>query len=224
MSPAPAEIAPGVHCFEKVLPSGWSLNMFAVRGVEPDGLIVHSPTFIDDATFAALEALGPVRALVCPNHFHWLSVPRYRERFPAARVVADAGAVPRLTGKLGYAPEAAAWAAWRSPAGLKNGEGWLSLPGEGGPTWIVSDAFFNVTRPVRGAMGLALRLTQTVPELAIGRTFRWLAIADKAAYRAWVLARLAEERPRRVLVSHGEPIEGADVEARLRAVVEMRLG
>jgi hypothetical protein len=218
------EIAPGVHCFEKVLPSGWSLNMLAIHGVEPGGLIVHSPTFIDEATFDALAALGPVRALLCPNHFHWLSVPRYRERFPEARIVADARAVPRLQSKLGFAPEAAAWPEWRSPAGLKNGEGWLSIPGEGGPTWIVSDAFFNITRPVRGAMGLGLRLTQTVPGLAVGRTFRWLAVADRAAYRAWLLERLAAERPRRVLVSHGEPIEGPELADRLRAIVEARLG
>lgn len=223
MSLPPAEIAPGVHRFEKLVPSGWSFNMFVIRGLDPEGVVIHSPTFIDEATFAAIEALGPVRALVCPNHFHWISVRRYRERFPEARVIADARAVPRLAGKLGFAPEPATWSAWRSPAGLKNGEGWLSLPAPDGPTWIVCDAFFNVDRPVQGVMGAVLRWTRTVPGLSIGRTFQWLAVADRAAYRGWLLARLAEEQPRRILVSHGEGLEGPDLESRVRAVAAERL-
>ncbi|APR77380.1 Hypothetical protein A7982_02727 [Minicystis rosea] len=223
MPTAPSEIAPGVHRFERVDDSGWSFNMFVVRGLEPDGVVVHAPTFVDDATFDAIEAIGPVRALLCPNHFHWLAVRRFRERFPEARVVADARAVPRLTRKLGFAPEAATWPAWRSPAGLKNGEGWLSLPSPDGPTWIACDAFFNIERPVRGAIGAMLRWSKTVPHLCIGRTFHWLAISDRAAYRSWLLARLDEERPHRLLVSHGEPIEGAALADRLRAVVADRL-
>lgn len=61
------------------------------------------------------------------------------------------------------------------------------------------------------------------PGLSIGRTFQWFGLSDVAVYRSWLLARLAEERPRRVLVSHGEPIEGPDLEARLRPLIEERL-
>lgn len=223
MPVTPVEVAPGVHLFEKVLPTGWSLNMFAIRGVEPDGIVLHSPTYIDDATYKAIEALGPVRALLCPNHFHWLSIRRYRERYPDARVVADPGAIQRLSKRLRLTPErATSWSQWRSPDGLKNGEGWLSLPSEGGPTWITSDAFFNVTRQVTGIMGTTLRTLQTVPGPCIGSTFRWVGVRDLATYRSWLERALSEEKPRRILVSHGEALEGESL-AKLPALIEQRL-
>ena len=41
-------------------------RMSVVRG--PDGgLVLHSPVEADAPTRAAIDALGPVRAVVCPN-------------------------------------------------------------------------------------------------------------------------------------------------------------
>ena len=38
------------------------------------------------------------------------------------------------------------------------------------------DAFFHVTRPVRGVTGFALRMLRTTPGLCVGTTFLWLAV------------------------------------------------
>jgi len=69
-----------------------------------------------------------------------------------------------------------------------------------------------------------LRATRTAPGLRVGRTFRWLAVADRARYAAWVDETLDALKPTRVLFSHGAPLEGADVSAQLRAAMREGLG
>lgn len=199
----------------------------------PDGgTIVHSPTWLGDGTFEAIEKLGPPRVLLAPNHYHHLSLPKFRERYPEARVACAEAAIPRLRKKgndrlctlAEIAGELPSGARYLVPSGLRNGEAWVSLPVEQGRVWIVCDAFFNLNRPVRGPMGWALRATATVGGLRIGDTFRWLAVADRRAYRDWTLYRLAEERPSVLVVSHGDPLESRDLGDQLASLVHARLG
>lgn len=230
-SQVPTEIAPGLHSFEKVVPSGWGLNMFTLT-LPDGGLLVHSPTWLGEGTFEAVEKLGTPRILFAPNHFHHMSLPRYRKRWPEAAAVASRGALPRL-GKKGHdglqdldevAPRLPEGVRFLVCEGTKNGEAWLRVPGEGGPTLVVCDGFFHMNRPVRGAMGVILRALKTAPGLCIGQTFPWLALRDKAAYARWALATLERERPRRILCSHGEPLSEAGLPDRLSALVRERLG
>jgi hypothetical protein len=97
--------------------------------------------------------------------------------------------------------------------GTRNGETWLSV----GDTLVVCDSFFNLPGPLSGAMGLVLRATRTGPGLKLGRTFRWLALADVRSYRAWVEDTLDALAPKRVLFSHGDPLEGARLISARRA-------
>src|SRR5207237_191820 len=146
----------GVFLFEKVLGSGWSLNMAAVR-LPSGGLLLHSPVYAGPESFAQVEALGRPEVLFAPNHFHHLSLPRYVERYPSALAVASSAALPRLRRKghstLRPLEESASrlppGARWLPCAGTRSGEAWLSVPGERGSTLLVADAFFAVTRPVK---------------------------------------------------------------------------
>ncbi len=204
---------PGVHVFERVKPSGWGLSMLTVA--LPDrGLLIYSPTWLGEGTFEAIEALGQPRVLVAPNHFHHLSLSRFRERYPGALVVASAGATPRLSarGHEGLAPlDRAApllppGAHFLAPPALKNGEVWLSLPGEGGPCWLQCDAFFHVRRPLSGLEGMMLRALRTAPGPCMGDTFRWVGVDDPRAYAHWTLDALERERPAIFVPCHGEPL------------------
>jgi hypothetical protein len=176
------------------------------------GLLIHSPTWIDDETLTRIEKLGVPRILFAPNHFHHQSLRRYRERFPEATAVATAQAIPRLRsqGHEGLRstddvplPDAMRWVV---PEGTKTGEGWIAIDGPTGPAWIVCDAFFNETTPVHGLEGAILRLAKISPGLCIGATFKLLGIGDKARYRAWVVDALERDKPERILFSHGDPI------------------
>lgn len=231
--PAASEIAPGVFRLEKVLPSGWGNSMMLVK-LPGGGVLVHSPTWLGPGTFERVEEVGRPVAILAPNYFHHLSVPRYRERYPEAAVLATKTAMPRLAKQghkgLGDVAERADLLPVGSKIlpceGSKTGEVWLSLPGkEGeGPTLVVCDGFFNVQRPTVGAMGLVLRLTQSSPGLQLGKTIRWLAMADRPGFVAWAGKTLTEVAPRRVVMSHGDAFEDTDLASRLSGLVRERLG
>jgi hypothetical protein len=220
---SPEAIAPGVHRFERIARSGWCWNMFAVR-LESGDLFLHNPTWVGEGTFERIDRLGRVRYLFTPNHFHNVHLRRFSERYPDAVVLAGARAIPRLA-RLGIrgvraveAEDGLAPLRVLSCAGTRNGETWLSLPREAAPALFVGDAFFNVTRRVSGLMGFLLRLLRVAPGLRASLTFRWLV--RKKTYREWALATLSAEKPALLLPAHGEPAAGADLPARLAAIVD----
>jgi hypothetical protein len=220
----------GIVSLEKVLPDGWGLNMVLVP-LAGGRLLVHSPTWLGDDTFGRVAAHGDPAILFAPNHFHHLSLARFRARWPKAVAVASETAIPRLRAKghEGLVPiDAVAnllphGARWLPCAGTRAGEAFLSVDDEGARTWVVSDAFFNVARPVTGVAGLALRALQSTGGLRIGSTFLWLALRKVAAYRAWIMDALARESPAKMFFSHGIAAEGADLTERLTQLVASRL-
>lgn len=210
---------------------GWSFGMFLVP-LGGGGLLVHSPTWLGDKTFETVDKHGAPKILFAPNHFHHLSLPRFRERYPEARVVASVKARPRLSQQGHKGIETTDEVGDRLPEGMhflpcegtKSGETFLSVPDEGGRAWIVCDAFFHVPGPLTGAKGALFRALKTGPGLAVGTTFWLLALKDSKAYLRWLAEKLEAERPTRVLFSHGQPLEGADVPERLLELAKRRLG
>jgi hypothetical protein len=56
-----------------------------------DGLYLHSPVEIDDATRVAIEQLGDVRGIIAPSTVHHLFVASAQRAFPRARTYAIEG-------------------------------------------------------------------------------------------------------------------------------------
>ncbi|MEO8878180.1 MAG: DUF4336 domain-containing protein [Polyangiaceae bacterium] len=56
-----------------------------------DGLCLHSPVDIDAPTRAAIDALGPVCAIIAPSTVHHLFFASAQKAFPSARTFAIAG-------------------------------------------------------------------------------------------------------------------------------------
>ncbi|MBK8258915.1 MAG: hypothetical protein IPK82_40430 [Polyangiaceae bacterium] len=229
----PDPVAPNVYRFEK-LPdtSGWGINMLAA--VLPDfGVVLYSPTWLGAGTFEAVDALGPVKVIIAPNGFHHLSLKRFREKYTSAIAAASGTAIKRLEtkGHQGLVDlsqlKLPAGVHVLEPEGLKNGEAWLSLPGELGTTWIVCDAWFNVKRPFTGFMGAMLRALKTGPGLAVNLTFRWLAVGNVASYVASARALLEAEKPTSIVVCHGDAITsegGTAAHEQARDILDRRLG
>lgn len=198
-------------------------------GLGQGELLIHSPTWIDENTLHHIEHLGTPRVLFAPNHYHHLHLARYRERFPGAVVTASRQAMLRLARKdhLGICPvndlALPPGMKWIEPEGLRTGEVWISLRNAQGATWIVCDAFFNHVGPLRiGVESMFLRCTRAVPGLCLGDSFKVLAIADKARYRRCLDRLLEEERPTRIIFSHGDALEVETLD-RLRCCVHERL-
>lgn len=222
--------APGlVEQLVRAQPSGWVLSMHLVR-LPSGGLLVHSPLWLGEDTFERVERVGRPEILFAPNHFHHLSLRRFRERYPEAVAVASPEAIPRLT-KQGHAPlqsidtvaeRLPPKAHWLMPEGTKAGEAFLSLDAPSGRSWLVCDAFFNVERPVIGLTGFALRRLGVIPGLRVSRTFGLLALRDAGVYRRWILEALARERPTTLWVSHGRPASAPDLADRLAQLIQKR--
>ena len=223
----------------------WCVFLDTTRGDIPlstvllrlrDGsLLAYSPTAgMGDEIHAEIAALGPVSVLLCPNHFHHMGVGEWQARHPEAVVCASPRAARRLAKKAAVAPDPAAWerlperlpehARVLLPEGTSNGEAWLELDDTGGPLWVVCDAWFNMPQHLRGVVGLICRWLRVTGGLLVGTSWKWLALADRAGYRDWVLAALEERRPVGVVPSHGEIVEGVDAVERLRGALVERLG
>lgn len=201
---------------------GWEVGMHVVP-VGGGRSLVYSPTWTGEGTFERVLEVGEPAVLLAPNHFHHLSLKRFRERFPEARAVTSAAAMPRLLrqGHAGVAPASESRSLLPNHARFletpftKSGETFFSFEGEDGRTWLVCDAFFNVERPVTGVLGVLLRSLNTTPGLRVGRTFRWLAVSDRRRYLDWLEGVLREESPRAIHFAHGEPMRAADLPERL---------
>lgn len=189
------------------------------------GLWCHSPIAPDEALFAAIDALGPVRHLVSPNKLHYAHVAAWKQRYPEATAWASPGVRGRAASQhvdvafdadLGEAPELA----WRTEFDQLHFRGsraieevvFLHRPSA---TLILADLIENFEAPKLGMtmrwiarLGGVLDPDGKAP-LDMRFTFR-----DRASARV-CLQRIMAWRPQRVILSHGRCyLEHAEAELR----------
>ena len=191
-----------------------------------DGLWIHSPIPIDDELAAQIDALGPVRHLVAPNCFHHLHMGEAAARWPDAKVYAPAGLRakrPDLRIDIELRAGSEPWAAF---APLLEIEGapmlgefvFLHRPSA---TLVVCDLSFNM-HSAEGAMSrLALRFAGAWQRTAQSKLWRFFT-KDRGAAGA-SCARVLDLEFSRVVMAHGEVIEGADAPQRLREALSWML-
>jgi hypothetical protein len=63
----------------------------AVVRLPGGGVVLHSPVAADEATREAVEAIGPVRAIACPNKVHHRCAAGWKRIAPDARLLAAPG-------------------------------------------------------------------------------------------------------------------------------------
>jgi hypothetical protein len=180
----------------------------------PDGsVIVHSVVCLDDESMAAIEALGPVRHILVPCRMHRTDAPRFKARYPDARILCPSFArekVEEVVPVDGTFEEVLPDLGVElfTPVGIKPFEFHLGVPLEGGTyALVVTDALFNLgPKPPRGFGGWTVKMMGSVGPLGITRAGRFLLLDDKSAYQTY-LEGLAAARPWSVLsVAHGVPV------------------
>jgi hypothetical protein len=190
---------------------------------------VYSPVpRAGEAALEQLRAFGrPI--LFAPNAYHTLGLREHSAAFPEAPIVVSDRAFVRVKRKTQLSLQdlrlLAAWLpahiALLEPPGVGNGEAWLSVRAADRCTWIVGDAFVNLPHLPSGVLGLVARALRVGPGLAISATFKYLA-KDRRAYREWLLAQIAADRPTRLVPCHGEVLEDDRLPERLAALVRQR--
>jgi hypothetical protein len=181
------------------------------------GLWIHSPVRLEEATRAAVEALGPVRYLVAPNLMHHLHMKAWAAAYPEARVVA----LPDLRRKrpelridveLGDTPDAGYGEVitQQRMRGIPKVEEFVFLH-RPSRTLLVTDLAFHTRQSPSWLTRTYLRLSGTYGKLAPTMLLKAL-VKDREALRASLDSVLALEFER-VVVCHGEVLERGGREA-----------
>lgn len=199
------------------LPDGSTLVFSPIKETHPNALI-H------------LRSLGRPTILLAPNSFHNMGITTFYEAFTGCEVVASEQARKRVASKTGLAVSAWDTVVDRLPEGLsfletqgtRTGEVWLRRREGDQVAWWVCDAFFNIPSYPRGLSGCLVRAMTIEPGPHLGRTFRYFAVGDSQAYHDWISAQLSADRPHRVWVAHGDPIDGDNVPERLEDLLKTR--
>ncbi|OYW46025.1 MAG: hypothetical protein B7Z33_09635 [Sphingomonadales bacterium 12-68-11] len=208
-------IAPGLWCVNSHFPSmGFkgSVRMSVARG-DDGALALYSPVAMTEADVAAIEALGPVAAIVAPNTFHYRWLRAAAELFPAARVFVPEG----LEAKIGAVPRAETMTRATPPA-LPPGIAHFIFDrhairetalfhGES-RTLVTSDLLYNYQREHGAGEKAMFGLLGCYgsPKVVFYHRF---ALQDKAQV-AELIAQVEAWRPRRIVMCHGRIVESED--------------
>jgi hypothetical protein len=174
-------------------------------------LVVFSAIALDEDEMAAIEAYGRPAFLIVPNDHHRLDAKTWKERYPMLQVVAPEGArakveeaVPVDTVSPGFDDPNVLFVA---VPGTRGREAALVVRTPRGTTLVLNDVVGNI-RNDSGFGGWLLHVAGFAGnEAQIPRVVKMMMIEDKAALRAQLLQWAEIESLKRIIVSHGAPIE-----------------
>jgi len=178
----------------------------------PDGSVVlHSPVEADEATRKAVEAIGPVRAIACPNKVHHRFAGGWRLACPEARLLAAPGLAAKrrdlaFDGLLGDDPDPA----WGSALATVHVRGIpileeVAFLHPASRTLLLTDLAFHPTAASSAGLRRWARLSRVRGGFGPNAVVR-LGIRDRGAVRRSLDRVLAWDFDR-VTVTHGEVLE-----------------
>lgn len=209
--PAPlAPFADGVWITERPqrfwgVETGTRMTLVRLHG---DGLFVHCPVALDDATRRSVDALGEVRAVVAPSLFHHLYVGEWMRAYPRAAFHPCPGLREKRPDlEWGEVLGSAALAPWAGD--LEQAELTARFEREVvffhpvTRTMICADALLNLsTHPSRVTRLVALAMANTAPGKGWVERF---AVTDWALGRRQI-DRILEWDVDGLVLAHGAPV------------------
>jgi len=208
-----------------IMPLGRFPRRMTVLSLKDGGSAIWSAVPLAEPSMRRIEALGPVRFIIVPNQGHRLDLKPWKDRYPAARVIAPpsarqsvAEAVPvDATNDIIADPAIT----FQIVAGTKSDEFALSVKRGDGTTLIVNDILANVRHPRGVGAHIMARLfgfgaTRPRTSWPVRRMYVKDPAAVAAQFRAWA----AIPDLKRVIVSHGDIIDQAPAAALTRAAAD----
>ena len=174
-------------------------------------LVIWSAIALNEQGMAKLQAFGRPAFLIVPNSKHRLDLKAWKARFPQAQVVAPRGArdkvaeiVPVDASDPSFGDSAVQFLA---VAGTDERESAMLVRRAKGTTLVMNDLIGNI-RDAHGLGGWLLRKMKFAgPSPQVPAPVKIAMLKDPAAFRAQLLQWSKIEGLRRILVSHGDPIE-----------------
>ncbi len=194
-----------------------------VMKVADGSLAVHSVVCCDDATMAAIDALGPVRWIIVPSGHHRMDAPCWKARYPEAKVIAMPASQKRVAMRAAvdgdYALLPGGAVTWQALDGVPAEAVFLHRAPDGAVTAVFNDAFMNLPDSLPGFKGFMVKLMGSTGGPKVTRTARWFIVKDRPAYAAH-LRRLADTPGlTQVVPGHGS-IVTADAPGALRRAAD----
>jgi hypothetical protein len=184
-------------------------------------LVVYSPMALDDDEMQALEDFGTPAFLIIPNSHHRLDAKPWKDRYPAAQVIAPQGARDEVEKAV---PVDATRADFGDPEvalvpvpGTGAREAALEVRKPAGTTLVLNDIVGNI-RHAPGFGGWLLRLMGFAgdkPHVPV--PVKMMMVDDKKALAAQLEQWAALPELKRIIVSHGATVED-DPRGTLRAL------
>ena len=174
-------------------------------------LIVFSAIALDEDEMTRLEAYGRPAFLIVPSDKHRLDAKPWKNRYPAMQVVAPEGARAKVEEVV---PVDTAAPQFDDPnvqfvavPGTRGHEAALVVRTPNGTTLVLNDLVGNI-RSEPGSRSWLLQLAGFAgKEAQIPRVVKMVMIKDASALRAQLMRWAEIESLKRILVSHGSPIE-----------------
>lgn len=194
-----------------LMPAGRLPRRMTVVRLQDGRLVIFSAMSLDDEQMAVLEAFGEPAFMIVPNDHHRLDAKSWRERYRSIRVIAPAGARQKVERVVlvdaTFADFGDSSVRFVPVNGTAEKEAALEVHGESGTTLILNDLVGNI-RDASGFSGWFLRLMGFAGEEPhIPFPIRRAMIESKGQLRDQLLTWAAMTSLRRIIVSHGEPIE-----------------
>jgi hypothetical protein len=174
-------------------------------------LVVFSAIALDEDEMAALEAWGSPAYLIVPSDKHRLDARIWKDRYPQMQVVAPQGAREKVAETVPVDTTAPSFddpsVSFMTVPGTRDREAALVVRTSKGTTLVLNDIVGNI-RDASGVGGWLLRVVGFAGKDAqIPKVVKMAMIEDTNALRAQLLQWSGIESLRRILVSHGGPIE-----------------
>jgi hypothetical protein len=174
-------------------------------------LIIHSGIALDEPEMARIESFGRPCFYIAPSALHRMDVKPWKQRYPELLIACPPGARGKVEERVKVdtvAPDFGDAAVNYAPAdGTAEREGALIVRCPHGTSLVLNDLIFNV----RKQPGLAGLLFETVgvtgPEPKMPKLVMRKIVEDKSALRAQLERWANLDDLRRIIVSHGAPIE-----------------
>lgn len=174
-------------------------------------LVIWSAIALDDTQMHRLEAFGRPAFMIVPNDHHRLDAKAWKRRYPELTVVAPEGArekVEKMVAVDTTAPDFGdSDVQFTTIPGTREREAALIVRRPSGTTLVLNDLVGNI-RGKSGVGGWLLRLAGFAGDQAqIPKPVKFTMVKDSNAVRGQLLQWTQVETLKRIIVSHGEPIE-----------------
>jgi hypothetical protein len=174
-------------------------------------LIVFSAISLDQDEMTKLEAYGRPAFLIVPSDKHRLDAKPWKNRYPAMQVIAPEGARAKVEDVVPVDTVAPQFddpnVQFVAVPGTRGHEAALVVRTANGTTLVLNDLVGNI-RSEAGSRGWLLQLAGFAgKEAQIPRVVKMVMIKDANALRAQLTQWAEIESLKRILVSHGSPIE-----------------